>query len=178
MPMPACRDARALLVAVLLALWLPPSAFAQTETVIPGCTPRQADNPPRVVFDCAGGLTIEAEGAAELGLAPGNRSPGRTLELEDGAALIEVTPGRRKTFQIRTPHAIASVRGTVYAVDVTDLSTSVFVVRGRVRVTRRSGRAGVMLRAGEGTEVSADKPIVARRWDTAKVSALLARFGR
>ena len=176
--MPACCDARPLLLAILLALWFAPSAFAQTETAIPGCTPRQADNPPRMVFDCAGGLTLEAEAAAELGLAPGDRSRGRTLELEDGAALIEVTPGRRRTFQIRTPHAIASVRGTVYAVDVTDDSTAVFVVRGRVRVTRRSGRAGVTLAAGEGTEVSAGKPIVARRWDAARVSALLARFGR
>src|SRR5215204_4369621 len=41
-------------------------------------------------------------------------------------------PGRRSGFQVLTPHAIASVRGTIYAVDVSAGQTSVFVAQGRV----------------------------------------------
>ena len=60
----------------------------------------------------------------------------------------------RGGFQILTPHAIASVRGTQWAVDVGATRTSVFVERGqssrcaRPRVPRRDA-----LRAGEGVDV-------------------------
>ena len=146
---------------------------ASAQTTLPGCTPRQIDKPRRTVFDCAGGLTIEAEAAARL-----SATAPEAIELHGGAALIELKPGSGRPFQIRTPHAIASVRGTLYAVDVTDDKTAVFVVRGRVRVTRLNGRAGVTLTAGKGTEVRPGKPLIVRKWPAARVSELLARFGR
>jgi hypothetical protein len=152
---------------------------ASAQTTVPGCTPRQVDKPPRTVFDCTGGLIIEAEAAARLnaGAAQSATAPD-AIELQGGAALIELKPGGDRPFQIRTPHAIASVRGTLYAVDVTANKTAVFVARGSVRVTRLDGRAGVTLKAGKGTEVRPGKRFTAHKWSTARVSELMARFGR
>ena len=174
--MPVSLYCRPLLAFGLLVLaGMPTSA----QTTLPGCTPRHVDKPPRTVFDCAGGLTIEAEAAARLAAATSGNGPSpETIELQGGAALIELKPDGDRPFQIRTPHAIASVRGTLYAVDVTDRKTAVFVVRGRVWVMNLNGRAGVTLTAGKGTEVRPGKRITAHKWSTARVSDLMARFGR
>ncbi len=163
------------IAAFLFVSAIAPAASAQT---ISGCTPRTVTDPPRTVFECSGGLTIEAEAATQMGLvAPSDTGSGEVLDVRKGAALLEFTPGGR-IFQIRTPQAIASVRGTVYAVDVTEEKTSVFVVRGRVRVTRREGPGAVTLKAGRGTEVIPGQRLVSRRWDKRRVAALMSRLGR
>ena len=150
-------------------------AFAQAGN---GCTRSAASNPPRVVYRCANGLTLEAEAAAALEIS-GSSDQGRpdSVRLTDKAVLIEVVPGSGP-FQILTPHAIAAVRGTIYAADVNDGVTSVFVVRGEVAVSRRDGSQSVTLPAGYGVDVSADAPLVSVQWEQAKATALLARFGR
>jgi hypothetical protein len=86
----------------------------------------------------------------------------------------------RRSFEIRTPQAIAAVRGTQWTVDVAGGKTAVFVVTGRVSVRRVSGGTGsVNLSAGEGVDVEpGTAPLVVRRWPAARASALLARFGR
>ena len=51
------------------------------------------------------------------------------IRLDDGALLIEFQPSLwRRDFQILTPLAIAAVRGTKWAVDVTTARTSVLVL--------------------------------------------------
>jgi ferric-dicitrate binding protein FerR (iron transport regulator) len=155
----------------VLSLLLAASAAAQD---LPGCNARRASDPPRTVVDCDG-TVIEYETAAALGIVP--RDDGGTVLLEEGAVLVEAG-GTGPDFQIRTPHAIASVRGTVFAVEVTAEGTAVFAAEGRVRVRRFGGIDSVTLSAGQGVDVAPGEPLVTRRWGAARVEALLARFGR
>ena len=83
-----------------------------------------------------------------------------------------------KAFQVNTPQAIAAVRGTKWAVDVNGDKSSVFIVHGRVGVTRRARGRGVTLRAGDGVDVEAGTPLQVKRWAPARASALLARLGQ
>ena len=151
------------------------AAHAQDAT---GCRSAEASNPPRQVVTCGSGLTIEAEAAVDLKLfstASGGRP--QRLELDGKAVLIDLDPGSGP-FQISTPQAIASVRGTIYAVDVGPAVTSVFVQRGRVAVSRRDGSASVDLGPGQGIDVKRGEPLAVKRWAPARVQRLLARFGR
>lgn len=143
-----------------------------------GCVASEQNDPPRIVYQCANGLVLEAEAAATLGLgdAGGQQRPS-SVEVDANGVLIEVEPGGGP-FQILTPHAIAAVRGTVYVVDVTPDMTSVFVTHGVVAVSRRDGSEQVLLPAGFGVEVSSGSPVVAKRWPQEKVSRLMDRFGR
>ena len=53
------------------------------------------------------------------------------IRLNDGALLVEFHPAKpREKFQILTPLAIAAVRGTKWAMDVTKAQTSTLVVTG------------------------------------------------
>ncbi|MCE7030907.1 FecR domain-containing protein [Jiella avicenniae] len=163
-------------VAVALLLALPASLAlvsvgAQAQT-LPGCTAVSRDDPPRQVLDCGNGLVIEREAAAALTA----EEPQSRLDIEGRAVLIEVSP--RDFFQVLTPHAIATVRGTRFVVDVEAGVTSVFVVEGKVEVAHREGAAAVLLGPGEGVDVSPGAPLVVRRWPQPRVNALLARFGR
>ncbi|WP_336489253.1 FecR domain-containing protein [Methylobacterium nigriterrae] len=161
--------------AVLAAiLWSSVSATAQTR----GCTVTPFTDPPRQVLSCAGGVTVSAEARSAYRLLDRN-GDGRPdgAELTSGGLLIEAPP-RRGGFQILTPHAIASVRGTVWAVDVVPRRTSVFVQTGVVAVQRPQGQA-VTLRAGDGVDVDADGgPLDVKQWGRERAAGLLARFGR
>lgn len=159
---------------VTLGVMLDPmQVFAQA---LPGCTLGERDDPPRIVHDC-GGLVIEAEAAATLRPASAEGGVLDAVEVDGSALLIDIAPGRAP-FQILTPHAIASVRGTVYVVDVGADRTSVFVVEGQVGVTRADGDDPVELGAGDGVDVAAGEPLTVRQWPSQRVEALLARFGR
>jgi ferric-dicitrate binding protein FerR (iron transport regulator) len=144
---------------------------------IPGCTSTILTDPPRTAFRCDGGLLIEAEAFAVFEVST-SRLGGAisSIELKSRAILVELT--RRRRFQILTPHAIASVRGTIYAVDVFAAQTSVFVARGRTRVMRRDRAEVVDLGRGEGVDVAQGEPLVVRRWPPERAAVLLGRFGR
>jgi ferric-dicitrate binding protein FerR (iron transport regulator) len=131
------------------------------------------------LLDCGGGLKIELEPSVRIKVfMRSGDAPPRALKLEGGGALIDVVPGSKQT-QIRTPHAIAAVRGTVYAVDVSREVTSVFVVRGIVEVRKANGSdASVRLGPGQGVDVSAETPLKVATWPTDRAARLLARFGR
>jgi ferric-dicitrate binding protein FerR (iron transport regulator) len=164
---------RLIAAGVLLLALMGPQASAQQ---IPGCTSTTAANPARTVFRCSGGLIIEAEAAAAFA-ASRSRSGGTfSIELRSRGILVELTRPRR--FQILTPHAIASVRGTIFAVDVTDAQTSVLVARGSTRVTRREQPEAVNLGPTQGVDVTPGNPLVVRRWPQQRAAALLGRFGR
>ena len=162
-----------------LAGWVAGLVVSPVQAQSDGCARTVRSDPPGQVIVCADGLTIHAEADSTFGLLD-RRRDGRpeAVRLDARGLLIEVPAGRGGGFQILTPHAIAAVRGTVWAVDVTTEQTSVFVRRGSVRVRRPGGRP-VMLRAGDGVDVrpGSDPPVV-QRWRPARVAALLARFGR
>ncbi|WP_232630714.1 FecR domain-containing protein [Methylobacterium sp. Leaf118] len=153
------------------------TAQAQTRD---GCRVSLFTDPPREVLDCPGGLTISAEKGATYRLIDANRD-GRpeAVELDGKALLIESAP-RRSGFQVRTPHAVASVRGTTWAIDAGAGATAVFVEAGTVAVARPGGRETALLRAGDGIDVGAEGgalPAV-KRWSRERRLHLLARFGR
>lgn len=148
--------------------------------VPPNCTVETAIDPERQVLSCDFGFVIEMEAAAQMGFvdAADGEAPA-VIDLETGAVLIEAEKGEARP-QIRTPHAIAAVRGTVYVVDVTAEQTSVFVVEGEVAVTQTgTDSAPALLGAGDGVDVSVSTtPLQARPWPADRAAALLARFGR
>jgi hypothetical protein len=163
-----------------IACWIAVAASgAQAQTL--GCASSPETNPARDVLTCAGGLTITAERGTTYRLLDQN-GDGRPdgAELRGKALLIELPPARRRIrFQVHTPHAIASVRGTVWATDVSPNRTSVFVARGAVAVRPYASPRTISLRAGDGVDV---EPGVAtpdvKRWPEPRVAALLLRFGR
>lgn len=159
---------------VLFALIAPKFALAQTSPLA-GCAPGEAGDPPRAVFTCANGLVLEAETAARLRVVQDGGSEATAVRA--GAVLVTVPDG--EPFQIRTPHAIASVRGTVFAVAVGEDATAVFVAEGEVGVVSVMGGAPVTLEAGEGVDVEAGATSLdVRQWSAERAAALLARFGR
>ena len=172
---------RVLLLVVLVALLAGPAGAQQTAPAAPrGCTLATLADPPRQVLRCADGLSLTAEAGAAYRPVDRNRD-GRpeAVELTDRAFLIDLPPGRaRGRFQILAPHAIASVRGTVWAVDVTPRRSSVFVERGVVAV-RRPGVPEVVLRAGDGVDVEEGATrLEVKSWSPQRAAALLARLGR
>ena len=152
-----------------------------TQAQVSGCTLQRSGSPTRQILRCQDGLQLEAESGADYALVDRNRD-GRPDEvnLRNRALLIEAEPSSRGVgFQVRTPVAIAAVRGTQWAVDVAEGKTAVFVLSGRVAVRRSSARAGVELGPGEGVDVDSGRaPLTVRRWPIARANALLGRFGR
>jgi ferric-dicitrate binding protein FerR (iron transport regulator) len=148
------------------------------------CTETTRFDPPLRVLHCADGLVLETETAGAL--RPADRDGDGHLEGAEigGHAVFVTIPTsrrvRREGFQILTPHAIASVRGTVYAVDVTRARTSVFVEQGHVNVARRDApQISVTLGPGEGVDVDDGRDALqVRRWPQERVRSLLERFGR
>lgn len=168
---------RLLFLALSFALLAAAAGPARAQQLA-GCEATRLSPPPRVAYRCSGGLVIEAEVAVSLRVvaAEGGRP---SLVGVSGAGAVLVETGVRATrFQILTPHAIASVRGTVWAVDVGASGTAVFVRDGRVSVSRRDGSESVVLSPGEGVDVTPGEPLVVKRWGAARVEGLLARFGR
>lgn len=138
------------------------------------CTVQTLHDPDRQVYSCSGGFVIEAEAGTKIGFA----GPDGSIEVNVGAVLIEVEK-RENAAQIRTPQAIAAVRGTVYTVTVSGGVTSVFVLRGQVEISHLEGAANtVLLGAGDGVDVTPGQPLDVKSWGDARVQNLMARFGR
>lgn len=135
-------------------------------------------NPSRQLISCGDGLVVEREVGTKITIVErqSNALP-EAIELESGAIFIDVVSGSRGT-QIRTPHAIAAVRGTTYVVDAGVGSTSIFVVEGAVEVRKANNPSTVTLGPGEGVDVNPEFPIDLKTWGANRVSELLARFGR
>jgi hypothetical protein len=138
-------------------------------------------NPPEKILRCGGALEVRSahqtdyHAVDQVGSAPPN-----AIQLDSGALMIEFHPSKgRRHFQILTPNAIAAVRGTRWVVEVAPARTSTFVIAGTVAVSRPHGEQTVLLRPGEGADVTPDgTPIVVKRWAAPRVQALLARFGQ
>ena len=166
----------------ILVLGLGAASAAGPASAQPGgCRVTPLADPPRDVLTCPDGLSVTAEKGASYRLVDADRngSP-EAVELSARGVLIEKSSSRRGGFQVLTPHAVASVRGTTWAVEVKPAATSVFVQAGRVGVTRAATRAGgVVLGAGDGVDVdSSGGPLRPTRWGRERALHLLARFGR
>lgn len=161
--------------AALAMMWSIPG-FAQTA----GCEVSQLQDPARTVLTCPNGVRITAEEGTTFELQDRSSAAGpEAARLDAKALLLEAPAGAVEGgFEVITPQAIAAVRGTKWAVDVAEGKTSVFVVTGRVAVSREAGGASVELGPGDGVDVEAGTaPLTVRQWGAARVAALLARFG-
>ncbi|MEP4815986.1 MAG: FecR domain-containing protein [Hyphomicrobiales bacterium] len=167
---------RFLILPSLAALTIVASVSIGDAQTADGCVETEATDPPRTVYQCPNGFLLEAEAATALELNTRSGQP-EIVRVERNAVLFQLQPGTGP-FQIRTPYAIASVRGTVYAVDETAERTSVFVVSGEVAVSRANGSDTVVLTPGEGADVAPGVSFAPVRWSAARAEALLARFGR
>jgi hypothetical protein len=159
-------------VAVFLLLATSGASFAQPA----GCSlVEDPHNASEKILRCGDDLTVRVARGTSYKLIQEGQSLPTGAELDSGALMIE----GRKPFQILTPHAIAAVRGTKWAVDVKAKQSSTFVVSGSVEVRRRAGKPTVELTAGEGVDVSGGRgPLEVKRWKKKRVKALLARFGQ
>ncbi len=171
---PRQRGSARMAVAASALVWAG-AAEAQTR----GCAITTFTDPPRETLACRDGLSITVEKGASYNLQDRNRD-GRpdSIGLDGKGVLVDVPPGRRGGFQVQTPHAVASVRGTVWAVEVTPERSSVLVQAGAVAVNR-PGEAAVRLGPGEGVDVApGGGPLEVKRWGQERAANLLARFGR
>lgn len=169
------RFIRALAIGASLFLLSLASATAQ---VPDNCEMSRVSDPDRHVLRCAGSLVIELDAATRMGYVNSTEGPPSRITVHEGAALIDVVPGSAAP-QVRTPHAIAAVRGTVYAVDVGADSSAVFVLRGEVNVRHKNGVQGpVVVGPGQGVDVAPGETLEVRTWSQDRVDGLLSRFGR
>jgi FecR protein len=172
------RPLAAVLPFLAMCLFVEPGQ-AQSNNQSNTCTLRpDRYNPNEQVLHCGEEITVQP--------APGtvyHPGPGRlpdSVKLDSGALFIIFSPASGpRNFQILTPLAIASVRGTTWTVEATPARTSVFVQTGAVKVTRTRDAASVVLRPGQGADVDSDRgPLQIKQWPPERVRALMARFGR
>ena len=164
---------------VALVCFFLPAGDAAAQSANTGCASAPSANASQTLH-CDNGITIVAEDGARFELKDRNRDGHvDSTELSSKALLVEVPkkPGGNR-FDVRTPQAIAAVRGTKWAVDAADGKTSVLVINGRVNVGRPAGGRAVVLGPGEGVDVEASGALVVKRWPPARVTALLARLGQ
>jgi hypothetical protein len=136
--------------------------------------------PSEKMLQCGDNLTVRAtQGARYQPLYKKGDPLPVGIRLNDGALLIEYHPAKpQEKFQILTPLAIAAVRGTKWAMDVTKEQTSTLVVDGVVAVTNRRLNQFVVLNEGQGVDITPTDTTLARHvWADERVRALLSRFG-
>jgi hypothetical protein len=138
-----------------------------------GCSSEQG------TLRCRNGLIIVAEDGAKFTLqSHGKSGDVDAVDLQSKALLVDAPKQKGENrFRVITPQAIAAVRGTKWAVDAQGSRTSVLVLSGQVAVRRPSGRAQVVLGAGEGVDVEpGSDALIVKRWPQPRVEALLARL--
>ncbi|MBV8106235.1 MAG: FecR domain-containing protein [Hyphomicrobiales bacterium] len=174
---------RKLFAALLVATGLIGSPFAgsQVAWAVERCTlsPYEHDASLKVLR-CGESLVVRSSRDAKYEpLAPAGGETPTAIELDDGALLIEFHPSaQQREFQILTPLAIAAVRGTKWAVEVTAARTSTLVFDGAVSVANRRLRQSVVLTKGQGVDVTpSDTSVVRKQWGDARIQALLSRLG-
>jgi hypothetical protein len=136
--------------------------------------------PSEKILQCGETLTVRpAQGARYQPLFKKGDPLPVGIRLNEGALLIEYHPASpQEKFQILTPLAIAAVRGTKWAMDVTKAQTSTLVLNGAVAVTNRRLNKFVVLTEGQGVDITpTDTSVVQKTWGEARVRALLSRFG-
>jgi ferric-dicitrate binding protein FerR (iron transport regulator) len=174
---------------VLLSLWAWAAAPAMAQAGACVLSPDKR-NPKDQILRCGSELTITpAPGTVYRPAAAGEDGLPPSVQLDSGALLIEFHCQRRHEFQILTPHVIASVRGTKWAMEVKPGQTSTLVLSGEVTVARKDDPETVVVGPGQGVDVSGlgsartmdgakPEPIAVKQWARGRVKALLGRFGQ
>jgi len=172
---------------LLCLLAIPSAAQSGACTLVP-----DKRNPNDKILRCGTELAITpAPGTVYRPGPAGADGLPSTIQLDSGALLIEFNPKRRHEFQILTPQAIASVRGTKWAMDVTPRQTSTLVLTGEVTVARKNETENVVVGPGQGVDIEIPPggntsrslspyrpdPIAVKQWGPARVKELLDRFG-
>jgi hypothetical protein len=153
--------------------------IASAQSANSGCALTQVGGTGRQVLKCRGGLTITAERGARYTLLDRTRDGIVDAVRARSKAILLDAPKSPSGFVVDTPQAIAAVRGTKWAVDVSAGKTAVFVVRGAVSVRRQATPAAVVLGPGEGVDVDeSSSALVVKRWPQPRVNALMARLGQ
>lgn len=174
---------RAMSAMTLVAMVIIGSVLAGSRFAFAGgacaLVPNEHD-PSLKVLQCGQELTVRpAAGAQYRVLYKKSQQVPAAIQLNDGALLIEFHPNSQQDkFQILIPLAIAAVRGTKWAMDVTPARTSALVLEGAVAVTNRRLNEYVLLTEGQGVDISpGDTSMTQKQWGQARVRALLSRFG-
>ena len=173
------RFALLTLAVLLFSMSLPPPGVqAQNACVlIP-----DKQNPINRILRCGSALTVRpAPGSSYHAVDTAGNRPPNSVQLDGGALLIDFHGSKAlRDFRVMTPEAIASVRGTKWAMEVEPGQTSVLGLAGTIQVVRVNNRTDVVvLRQGEGVDVGlTGEPLQVKRWAPQRVQALLARFGQ
>jgi ferric-dicitrate binding protein FerR (iron transport regulator) len=174
---------RAMFAANLLAAVVIGSALAGSRpaSAAGACALAPSDRDPSLkMLQCRQELTVRpAKDAQYRPLYKKGQQVPAAIQLNGGALLMEFHPASpQDKFQILTPLAIAAVRGTRWAVDVTPAQTSTLVLEGTVAVTNRRLNKYVLLTDGQGVDITpGDTTVTEKQWGEVRVRALLARFG-
>jgi len=172
-----------LFAAILIATgWIGPGIVGVAPVQTAGaCAFAPDERDPSVkILRCGDNLTVRAAHGARYRPVYARGLPLPTaVRLDSGAILIEFHPSAdQDQFQILAPLAIAAVRGTKWAMEVTSARNSTLVLSGMVAVTNRRLSQYVNLSDGEGVDITPnDSALVRKRWGEARVRALLSRFG-
>ena len=128
-----------------------------------------------LVLTLGAGIEVELEGL--IGAAGPERSVG--LRLLRGIVGIEAPNRSWKSFEVRTPLAIASARTTTWLVEYAEATgTGVFVRLGSVDVAAARGGATTRLDAGEGvTIVPGAARVQVVRWGEGRIAGAGATLG-
>lgn len=159
---------------------------AQSVPAGPGMAVRQedavatgADGRVEIVFHDGSTLALGSGTSVSIAAyaAPSGGAGRALLDLIDGILRLTLAPERSwQSFRVRSATAVASVRSTDWIVDASRASTAVFVVEGRVAVDSRAGPGGIVLEAGQGTDVPAgEAPAAPKTWGQKRVDDVLAR---
>jgi FecR protein len=169
-----------LTAAVLLLSICLHSPLAQAQSMCALIPDKQS--PSDRVLRCGRALTVQpAPGTSYNPVDAAGGRPPSSVRLDSGALLIDFHPSKAlRNFQVLTPEAIASVRGTRWAMEANPGKTSVLGLAGAIQVARANSPADVVvLLRGEGVDVTTSgEPLQVKRWKPQRVQALLARFGR
>jgi ferric-dicitrate binding protein FerR (iron transport regulator) len=175
---------RRLFAAALVATALFGAPFARSNFASAaggGCAlvPNERD-PSEKMLQCGEQLTIRpAHGTRYRPVYKAGQQLPTAVQLNDGALLIEFHPSvQENAFQILTPLAIAAVRGTKWAMEVSPARTSTLVLDGSVAVTNRRLNEYVVLTEWQGVDITpSDTTMAQKQWGQARIRALLSRFG-
>jgi len=168
-----------ILATTLIGSALPGSKFALAAGGACVLVPSERDASEKIL-QCGQELTVRpARGTSYRPLYKTGQQLPTAIRLDNGALLIEFHPdGQQIEFQILTPLAIAAVRGTKWAMEVSSARTSALVLEGSVAVTSRRLNQYVILTEGRGVDISeSDTSLKQKEWGEARVRALLSRFG-
>jgi hypothetical protein len=163
----------------LIGFTLPGSKFALAAGGACALVPSERD-PSEKILQCGQELTVRpAHGTSYRPIYKTGQQLPAAVRLDNGALLIEFHPyGQQIEFQILTPLAVAAVRGTKWAMEVSAVRTSTLVLEGAVAVTSRRLNQYVILTEEQGVDISeGDASLTKKQWGEARVRALLSRFG-